>query len=77
MKRQAGEKTTQFEVRTKGVKTFRRCGIEFGEAPTVVERSGLSPEQVVELLNTDALSVVEMAPPALASAPKAPEAKGK
>lgn len=70
MNRQPKQDTVAFKVTvqnvTRGglvveVPTFRRCGIEFGREPKIIERASLRPEQVVELLNTATLHVEEIA----------------
>lgn len=61
-KRQHNPSVAAYEVRTRGVQNFRRAGIEFGHEPKTVQVADLSPEQLVELLNTDALHVDEVLP---------------
>jgi len=58
-KRQPKEGVATYTVRTRGVLRFIRCGITFGPDPTVVDAASLTPEQKIELLNTDTLDVQE------------------
>ena len=58
-KKQPSDGVGGFEVRTRGVESFRRCGIDFTPDAVLVEAKDLTREQAVELLNTETLHVVE------------------
>lgn len=49
-----------YEVRTRGVPQFRRCGIVWTPDPQIVDAKDLAPWQELELLNTDTLIVEEL-----------------
>jgi hypothetical protein len=57
---QPNEGVDHFVVRTNGVPSFRRVGIDFGPQAVLVKGSDLSPEQQIELLNTDTLLVEQV-----------------
>lgn len=64
-KRTPEKGTTHLKVVVSGLpagrKTFRRCGIEFGMTPLDVDikKQGLTEAQVIEILNTPNLVVIE------------------
>jgi hypothetical protein len=59
------------KVRTRGVQSFRRCGIMFSPDAVNVDATSLTPEQRIELLNTKELQVEEVGGKEVKAEPKA------